>query len=187
MRQPLDSITEFIFMEDELKSADIILIPGGSHRELMEHAAKLYHKGLAPYILPSGSYNKKIPEYNSEWQFLHDIAIELGIPEESILKEDKAAHTFQNAEFSYEVIKKEGLNVNKAILVCKAFHSRRAYLTYKTNFPSSVQFIVSPMVDSKNIAKDNWFLDSDKTNKVMGEVIKIGKYFESHVPHLVNK
>ncbi|WP_207644706.1 YdcF family protein [Caloranaerobacter ferrireducens] len=142
---------------------------------------------LAKYILPSGGYNSKIPEYNSEWQFLYDIAINLGVPNEAILKEDKATHTFENAEFSYEVIRKQGIKVDKAILVCKTFHARRAYLTYKTVFPPSVKIIVSPVTDGKDIRKDNWFLDVNKTKRVMSEVIKIGKYFENHIPNLANK
>ncbi|QTA37915.1 YdcF family protein [Thermosipho ferrireducens] len=181
MRQAFDSITDFIFMEDELEEADIILIPGGSHRELMEHAVKLYHEGLAKYILPSGGYNSKIPEYNSEWEFLHNIAIDLGIPNEIILKEDKATNTFENAKFSYEIIEKHRITVNKAILVCKTFHARRAYLTYKVFFPYFVKFIVSPVVDERDIRKDNWFLDMYKVKIVMNELVKIGKYFESYI------
>lgn len=185
MRQAIDGITDFIFMEDKLRTSDIILIPGGSRRELMEQAAKLYHEGLAKYILPSGSYNKKIPKYKSEWQFLYDVGIELGVSDEAILKEDKATHTFENAKCSYDVIKQKGIKVDRVILVCKSFHSRRAYLTYKTAFPSSIEILVSPIIDERDIRKDNWFLDPDKTHRVMGEVIKIGKYFEKHIPNLV--
>lgn len=183
----MDCITDFIFMEDELEKSDVILIPGGSHSQLIERAVELYHKGLAPYILPSGGPNPKLQDYESEWEFLYDYAINHGVPAKAILREDKASHTFENAEFSLQVLKDKGLEVKKAIMVCKNFHSRRAYLTYKTAFPATVKLIVTPIVDGNNIERDNWFLNEKKISRVMGEVMKIGQYFEKHVPSWVEK
>ncbi|MFC4099174.1 YdcF family protein [Paenibacillus xanthanilyticus] len=40
----------------------------------------------------------------TEWEFLRDIGIALGVPSEAILKEEKAANTFENARFSLEVL-----------------------------------------------------------------------------------
>lgn len=158
MKVVFSSITDFIFMEDDIEPADVILIPGGSHKQLVECAAKLYHDGFAPYILPSGGRNAKLPEYNSEWEFL-----------------------YENAQLSLDVIRKKGIDVRKVILVCKNFHARRAYLTYATIFPSDIKLMVSPVVDGKDIRKNNWFLDKIKTHRVMSEVVKIGSYFEEHV------
>ena len=45
-------ITDFIFVEHTPKKADIIFIPGGNYPEAAEHAASLYHQGLAPLLLP---------------------------------------------------------------------------------------------------------------------------------------
>ncbi|MTI47660.1 MAG: YdcF family protein [Firmicutes bacterium] len=180
MKFVFNSITDFIFMKDEIEQADVILIPGGSHKQLIERAASLYHDGFASYILPSGGRNQKLPNHNSEWEFLYENAKKLGIPKEAILKEDKARHTFENAEFSLEVLKDKNISVKKAILVCKNFHARRAYLSYATVFPSDVKIIVSPVVDGKEIKKDNWFLDKNKTHRVMSELVKIGTYFEEY-------
>ncbi|MDF2672320.1 MAG: hypothetical protein K0R09_585 [Clostridiales bacterium] len=181
MSYPFDCISDLIFVETEIKSADIILVPGGSHPQLMEMAAELFKQGLAPYILPSGHFNPKIPEYSSEWEYLKSIGVNLGIPEERILKEDKARHTFENAELSLEVIKENKLSIKKAILICKAFHSRRALLTYQAMFPKDIEFYVASVPDNRDIKKDNWFLDDKKIRLVMGEVVKIGKYFETYI------
>jgi len=53
---------------------------------LIEKAAELYNKGLAPYVLPSGLVNPKIPEHSSEWEFLKSIEVKLGVSVERILK-----------------------------------------------------------------------------------------------------
>jgi uncharacterized SAM-binding protein YcdF (DUF218 family) len=184
MNYPFDCISELVFVETEISAADIILVPGGSYPKLMEKAAELYKQGLAPYILPSGHFNPKIPDYSSEWEFLKSIGIKLGVPEDKILKEDLASHTFENAEFSWKVIKENKLQVKKVILVCKAYHSRRALLTYQTIFPKEIEFFVSCVPDRREISKNNWFLDEEKIKTVMGEVVKIGKYFEACIKKL---
>jgi len=178
---PFACISEFIFVEDTIEPSDIILIPGGSHPQLMEKAAELYHKGLAPLILPSGGYNPKIPQYASEWEFLKSIGIALGILEDAILKEDQASNTFENAQFSLRVIQENGLKIKKAILVCKSFHSRRALMTYQAVFPRDVRFLVAPVVDKSGISKHNWFQDERSIHVVMNEVVKIGRYFEKEI------
>lgn len=182
MQHPFDSITDFIFLETELASADLILVPGGSSPELMERAAELYLQGLAPLILPSGGYNNRIQDYPSEWEFLRQIAVERGVPDEAILREDRATHTFGNAQFSWQVITEQGLKIEKIIMVCKAFHARRALMTYQTVFPLDIQFYIAPVVDYRGVRKEDWFLDPVRIQKVMSEVVKIGTYFPEHIP-----
>lgn len=102
MSYPFDCITNFIFVETEIAPADVILIPGANHPQLMEKAASLYQQGFAPYILPSGGYKPHVG--TTEWEFLRNIGIANGVPEEAILKEDQAQNTFENARFSLEVL-----------------------------------------------------------------------------------
>jgi|LGVE01.1.fsa_nt_gb uncharacterized SAM-binding protein YcdF (DUF218 family) len=184
MRKGYESITDFIFVNDPIEKADVILIPGGSHLELINKAVELYKQGYANYILPSGGFNKKIPDYESEYEFLREEAIKQGIPDRVILKENKAAHTFDNAQFSYEVCLRNNIEMKKVILVCKNFHSRRAYITYKLNFPRETQIIVQSIVDGNGITRDNWIESDTKRKVVMGEVLKIGKYFSDHIESL---
>lgn len=85
------------------------------------------------------------------------------------------------------VCHKQTLNmpIKNVILVCKAYHSRRALLTYKTIFPLNMNFYVSPIIDKKGISKDNWFLKEDRINIVMNEVTKIGYYFKDKIPNWI--
>ncbi|ALC89133.1 hypothetical protein AM500_04500 [Bacillus sp. FJAT-18017] len=184
MSYPFDCITDFIFVESELSPADVILVPGANHPPLMEKAAALYHQGLAPYILPSGGYKQHVG--TTEWEYLRNLAIENGVPEEAILKEDKAQHTLENARFSLDVLNREGIPYHKDIIVCKAGHSRRALLCYQHEFPKETEFLVSPVIDRYGITKENWFLSEVGISRTMTEVAKIGKYFGSLIPDWVN-
>lgn len=185
MNYPFDCISEFIFVEPNIAKSDIILIPGASQHQLMEKAAELYHQGLAQYILPSGGENSNLIDYKTEWEFLKTIGANLGVPENIILKEDKAKNTFENAQFSWDLIKDKNIEVKNVILVCKYYHSRRALLSYKSVFPSYINFYISPVVDKREISKANWFLDENKINIVMNEVAKIGMYFKDKIPNWI--
>ncbi|WP_228460265.1 YdcF family protein [Cytobacillus dafuensis] len=116
----------------------------------------MYKQGLAPCILPSGGYNPYAG--TTEWDYLQKIGIANGVPEEAILKEDKAQNTFENARFSLEVLRKMGIQPRKVIMVCKAGRARRALLSYQAEFPKETEFFVSPVIDRYGITKENWFL-----------------------------
>ncbi|MFA5107472.1 MAG: YdcF family protein [Patescibacteria group bacterium] len=194
MSRPFDSITDFIFVENQPVKADIILVLGGYRPQLIEKAVELFKRGFAQYILPSGGIGPKLAEeieagrahWKSEWEFLQNIALKKGVPEKAVLKEDKALNTFDNARLSFQVLREMNIEVKKAILICKAHHARRALLTYQTAFSSKVEYIVCPTIDDRNIRKDNWFLDKTKITLVMSEVEKIGQYFAKHITYLNN-
>ncbi|MNN55644.1 hypothetical protein D3C81_1705320 [compost metagenome] len=167
MPYPFDCITEFMFVETALEPADVILVPGGSHPQLMERAADLYHQRLAPYILPSGGPTKNVA--STEWEFLREVGVGRGVPQEVIL------------------LQHHGILVQKVILVCKSYHARRSLLTYQTVFPQSTTFMVCPVADKTGITKDNWYLEEQSIKKVMGELTKVGQYFAHHIPNWVRK
>lgn len=187
MKYPFDCISDFIFLDMPMEPADVILVPGSSRPQAVRKAAKLYHLGFAPYILPSGGVNNKLEQYPSEWEYLRQTAMQLGVPDKAILKEDLAANTFENARFSLQVLQEQNIPFKNAILVCKAYHSRRAHLTYQTVFPKDTTFHVCAVPDYRGIQKDNWFTREDWIRVVMGEVVKIGRYFEKYIPELMEK
>ncbi|TWT01023.1 YdcF family protein [Planomicrobium sp. CPCC 101079] len=179
MPHPYDCISQFIFAETHISPADVILVPGGSQPQLMEKAVFLYSEGMAPYILPSGGANPRVS--TTEWAFLQQIGLNLGAPASAILKEDQAQNTFENAQNSLTILQNRGLPFRKVILVCKAWHSRRALLTYQTVFPKETEFLVAPVVDGTGITKENWFSTPEGICRTMSEVEKIGSYFRLHI------
>lgn len=160
---------------------DVILIPGGSHPQLMQGAIELYKKGMAKYIIVSGSENRKLPDYANEAQFQKSIALKEGVPSEAIFCDEKARNTYENAVYSYEIIREKGLDEKKVILVCKEYHSRRALFTYQKVFPAYTEFFVEGVTDAKGLNRTNWFTNDEYIRIVMGEVEKMGKYFSEDI------
>jgi uncharacterized SAM-binding protein YcdF (DUF218 family) len=186
----LDDITSFIFLEDEPIKADIILIPGSASPQPAERAAELYRAGWAKLILPSGKFSYKRQRfegpvelrdryagpYETEWEFLRDVLIKNGAPENAVLREDQSTHTVDNAIFSRQVLDGSGLAVHSALLCCRAYHARRCLMTFGWAFPG-VEFAVCP-VETHGIGRGNWHKTAEGREKVMSEVSKCGSYFK---------
>lgn len=195
----VEDITEYIFLEDEVKKADIIFIPGGSYAELGEKAAELWNKGYAPIILPSGKYSpsrgcfsgvsskKELysKSYDTEWAFFQDVLLENGVVKEAILREDNAEYTYQNAFKSREVTDKLGLKINKAIICCKSFHARRCYTYYEWAYPN-VELIICP-VDVQGISKSTWAQTEIGMDRVLGELTRSGSQFKTYIMQMMNQ
>lgn len=181
---PISCITEFVFYKTCISKADLILIPGSDDPELAIVASEILLNGYAPQILISGGKNLSLQKWNSEAEFLQAICIENGVVPCQIKLEQEARNTFENAKFSYKILQKVEMKVKRVILVCRAFHSRRAWLTYKTVFPKSVEIMVYPIKGSVNITPENWYIHQESINIVMKEVEKIGGYFKSEIEKL---
>ena len=186
----MKNVDEFVFAESQPEKADIIFVPGNGFPDMAEKAASLYREGYAPYILPSGRYSitlgkfagvqskKEIygGDYETEWEFLKDVLMKNGVPENAVLREDEATFTWQNALFSRKVTDQAGLKEKKAILCCKNYHARRAFMYYQRAYPET-EFLVCPCsVDE--ITKENWKLTQHGIDEVLAEIKRIVSQFQ---------
>lgn len=188
------AITDFIFLQDAPRPCDVILIPGCSHPELPEFAARPYREGYAPLLLPSGRFSIKREDfpsqrlrgtryegtYPTEFDFLRRVLTDNGVPDSAILREDRAAHTLENAFFSRQALDAAGLRVHTAIVCCQAFHARRAFLSYARAFPEA-RLLTVP-VETQGISRDSWFAAEEGRRRVCGELERCRRYFGETPP-----
>ncbi|MDO4454673.1 MAG: YdcF family protein [Eubacteriales bacterium] len=184
-----EMISEFIFAEHTLKKADAILIPGSNEGMLAVHAAELYKNGYAPIVIPSGKYSilkgkflypaqeGLAPEqtYETESDYLSAVLISHGVPREAVWQEREATYTYENAILTRKLLDGRGINLKKAIICCQAYHARRCLMYYRLLFPDT-ELLVHPVV-TKGICKENWFLEEEKIDAVLGEMERCGSQF----------
>lgn len=189
MNRIISDISDFIFISDEPEKVDAIFLPGGSHPEMPEYAAELFHKGYAKWLVPSGGISVKRTkwpgvrskadiynrDYQSDCAFFVDVLIKNGIPSEAIIEEDQSGHTRDNAFLSKKAVEERGVEIKTAIIVCKAFHARRCLMLYQMAFPN-VKIKVCP-VHCFNITKENWYLTEQGSDRVLGELARCGNQF----------
>ncbi len=182
-------ITNFIFISDKPQISEAIFLPGGSHPEQPEYAAKLYHEGYAKWLIPAGGISVKRDkwpgvrfkadtyngDYHSDCEFFTDVLLKNGVPAAAIVGEDKSGHTRDNAFFSRKIIDKNGLKIKTGLIVCKAFHARRCLMLYQMAFPDVI-LKVCP-VECMNITKENWYNSTKGIERVFGELARCGNQF----------
>ena len=184
----LEQFTDFIFVEHDLLPSDILFLPGNTFPQMAEEAARLWKTGLAPLILPSGCHallekdfqgvtdrTGKYPgTFSTEWEFLKMVLLANGVSETSILKEDTASYTYENAIYSRKVTDCLGLRIHRAIICCHAFHARRCLLYYQLLFPET-SLLIHP-VDT-GINRENWHQTEQGIDTVLGEIERCGGQF----------
>ena len=193
MNKIISDISDYIFVSDEPEVVDAIFLPGGSHPELPEYAAELYHKGYAKWIIPSGGVSvkrdrwsgvrSKAEIYNGDYQsdcgFFIDALAKNGVPIDAIIGEEKSGHTRDNAFLSRKLIDESRIEIKRALIVCKAFHARRCLMLYQMAFPA-VEIKVCP-VHCYNITKENWHETEQGIDRVLGELARCGSQFVGDV------
>lgn len=188
-KKEIEDITEYIFLRDELLPSDVILIPGCARPEHTEEAARLYLKGIAPVLIPSGGFTKleggfqgvKVggdrygTDYECEADFLKAVLLANGVPESAVLTEREATYTLENAEKTRHLLQKRGMleKIHRAILCCKAHHARRSYLYYHMVFPE-LEILVHP-VPVDGVSRDNWYKSETGRRLVYGELARMGQ------------
>ena len=197
MLEWIRDVTRFIFLQDAPQPADILFIPGNGHAEPSELAARLYHEGYAPYILPSGRYaithgefcgqqsgaREYVGRFDTEWAFMRQVLLQNGVPDSAILREDEATFTYQNAIYSRRRTDSEQMTIRRAIICCMPVHARRAKMYYETLFPEA-ELLVCP-AQGVPVTRDNWMHEPEGIDAVLGEMERCGSQFHDILKELM--
>lgn len=174
----ISAISELLFIDSNAKNsnADLAIVFGNDWIETMDEVYKLYIDGKIKKILITGHSANKDKE--PEALRFKKRAIELGIPDNIILVEKVATNTKENFLFSKTIIENEiGFdNIKSILLVCKTFHTRRVLMTAMNFFPNNIDYTFLPMIDERNIQKDNWWHDDIAKTRVLEELRRISDY-----------
>jgi uncharacterized SAM-binding protein YcdF (DUF218 family) len=93
------------------------------------HGVRLFHAGKAPLLLMSGGSDLSLSA-SSEAEVMRQFAMDLGVPIGAIVMEGRSRNTRQNAQFSAEILKAQG--VKSVLLVTSALHMRRAVALFES-------------------------------------------------------
>ena len=116
---------------DEAAPADCIIVlgagtngksPNAVFRERLHHAVTLYEAGYSEVILLTGGYSPG-NEHSDAWiagQYL----MELGIPKDAILLEEKSTITQENLQYAKEIM--DSQEYSTAIIVSDPLHMKRS-------------------------------------------------------------
>jgi len=168
-------ISEYLFCEDELAPADLILLFGGKRRERAERAAELYKAGWAPRILITGGDKREAGICEAELQ--KSWCVEMGVPAEQISVECQSTNTLENVRMSVAEVEKQvgWANIANVILVTAPHHLRRVKQTVAHYIPKATKITCFPDTRA-DITRDNWWHTPEGQELIYRELEKVRRY-----------
>jgi len=139
---------DYHHMHHALEKADCVLALGSHDLRVAERAAQLYLEGWAPILIFSGglgNFTKEMWTETEADQFA-SIAISMGVPEASILIENRSTNTGENILFTQQLLFEKGLDPKSFIVVQKPYMERRSFATFKQHWPDKKLVVTSPQI-----------------------------------------
>ena len=145
---PLQILWDYLGMHHTPEKADVIVGFGNFNDNIARRAAELYLQGYAPKILFTGGLGRNtrnlLPEPEAD-RFAR-VAMECGVPEADILREDKSTNTKENILFTREMLEKLGLKHDRILGVHQPFMERRICAAMGVYWPEQSFRVTSPQV-----------------------------------------
>jgi len=135
-------------MNDMLVKSDCILVLGSHDTRVAERGAELFLEEWAPLLIFSGGLGRLTDEIWTETEAdkFAAIAIEKGVPPQSILIENRSTNTGDNIVFTQALLKEKNLNPESFIVVQKPYMERRSFATFKKYWPHKRLIVTSPQI-----------------------------------------
>ncbi len=144
---------------DEAQEADAIVVLGAAEyrgrpspvlRARLDHALKLYRRGLAPRILTTGGSGAQ--SRFTEAEAARDYLVTKGVPSEAILVEPHGTSTLQSIAAAAEMLHQR--NLSRCIVVSDGYHIFRAKRMFEAH---GITVYGSPRQSSGTTAwRENW-------------------------------
>ena len=170
---------DYHLLNNKLEKADCILALGSHDLRVAERAAELYLQGFAPLLVMSGGLGNFTQDIWTEKEAdkFAAIAIGKGVPAEAILIENNSTNTGENILFTQQLLKEKKLNPQSFIVVQKPYMERRAYATFKKNWPDKKLSVTSPQISFEEYPNEEISMEK-VINIMVGDLQRIKFYPE---------
>jgi uncharacterized SAM-binding protein YcdF (DUF218 family) len=181
IRALVERIWRYHQLNHELRKADAILVLCSHDRAVAKRGAQLFLEGWAPLLIFSGglgSITKRLWREPEADQFA-SIAVEMGVPREHILIENRSTNTGENIQFTKQLLAGQELDPHTFIVVQKPYMERRSYATFRQLWPEKEVLVTSPRasLDEYLAGYSNSSLTSDDVISIMvGDLQRIQVY-----------
>lgn len=145
---PLQILWDYLGMHQKPEKADVIVGFGNFNDNIARRAAELYLQGYAPKILFTGGLGRNTKNLLSEPEAerFARVAMECGVPEGDILREDQSTNTKENILFTRDLLTQLGLPRDHILGVHQPFMERRICAALGVYWPEVRITVTSPQV-----------------------------------------
>lgn len=133
-------------LNEKINKSDVIIGFGSHDLNVAKRCAELFLDGYGDMIIFTGGFGRITkPLWNiTEAEKFAEIAINMGIPKNKIIIENKASNTGENIKYTKETLRDLNLSPTSFIMVDKPYRERRTFATLKKQWPEIDFNITSP-------------------------------------------
>lgn len=143
--------------------SDALVALGGDGGGRIDHAVELWRQGWAPLIVVSGGSVFRETTWAS---LMKKRALELGVPDASILSQDRSWTTAEDAIYTAKLLRDRG--ARRAIVVTSSWHSARAIDLFREVEPA-IEWISCP---TDREWSGDWWQDANLVRAFASELLK---------------
>jgi uncharacterized SAM-binding protein YcdF (DUF218 family) len=170
LRPFVERIWGYHQLNHQLARADAIMVLCSHDTIVAERGATLFLEGWAPLLIFSGGLGAITKHLwaDAEADRFARIAAAMGVPEESMLVENRSTNTGENVLFTREMLAAKGLDPASFILVQKPYMERRTFATFSKVWPGKRIIVTSP-----RLSLDEYLARYSNESLSAGDVIGI--------------
>jgi uncharacterized SAM-binding protein YcdF (DUF218 family) len=176
-------IWDYHHLDHQLAPADAILVLCSHDTAVAARGAELFLQGWAPLLIFAGglgAITRHLWDEPEADQFAR-IAVEMGVPTDRILIENRSTNTGENILFTKQLLAERRLDLRTFLIVQKPYMERRSYATFKRVWPDKEVLVTSPQVSMDDYLNDysHDTLSADEVVSIMvGDLQRIRLYPE---------
>jgi uncharacterized SAM-binding protein YcdF (DUF218 family) len=148
IRALAQTIWDYHRLDHQLAPADAILVLCSHDKAVAKRGAELFLQQWAPLLIFAGglgAITRHLWDEPEADQFAR-IAVEMGVPKDQILVENRSTNTGENVQFTKRLLAERRLDPQTFILVQKPYMERRSYATFRKVWPEKQLRVTSPQV-----------------------------------------
>ena len=148
IRAFVEKIWDYHHLDHQLAHADAILVLCSHDKVVAGRGAELFLQGWAPLLIFAGGLGAITRHlwHEQEADQFAAIAIEMGVPKDRILIENRSTNTGENVLFTKQLLAGKGIDPRTFIVVQKPYMERRSYATFRKVWPEKEVRVTSPRV-----------------------------------------
>ncbi|MQA86090.1 MAG: hypothetical protein GEV03_16030 [Streptosporangiales bacterium] len=175
-----EDLWNYLRLNQEIEPAECILVFGGHDLGVARRAVQLYQEGFADLLLVSGgkAHVSTGSSFPTESDAIVDALISQRVPRENILAERLASNTSENFWLSAELLRDDGLDLHKFLIVQKPYCERRTLATARRRWPSRHVQITSEVVTFADYCARDIPLQRI-LSMLAGEILRLESYARS--------
>ena len=186
MQKNIDELAKVIWnyhhVNNILEKADIIFVLCSHDLRVADYSAKLFFDGFAPIMVFSGGIAHRGDLVETPWnepeaEVFARRAMELGVPREKIIIENKAKNCGENVIFVDKMLKDTEIFFDSVIAIQKPNMERRTLATINVHWPEKKLIVTSPPIDFEDYPTDK-ISKKDLINIMVGDLQRIKLYPE---------